>query len=64
VRYHLFVCHGCPVSESAPPLDQLAGRSALEQLPYDRGGGDETLLIKMRSARVEKLLPRLLDPSG
>jgi hypothetical protein len=64
VRYHLFVCHGSSLSEAAPPLDQLARWSAPEQLPDDRGGGDEALLIKMRPARVEKLLPRLLDPSG
>jgi hypothetical protein len=64
VIYHLFVCHRSAGSEAAPPLDELAGRGALEQLPEDRGRGYETLLIDMRPTRVEQLLPRLVDPSG
>jgi Mrp family chromosome partitioning ATPase len=63
VIYHLFVCHRSAGSEAAPALDELAGRSALEQLSEDPGSGYETLLIDMGPARVEEILPRLLDPS-
>ena len=64
MTYHLFVCHRLSRGEAASALDELPGRSVLEQLSEKRGGGCHALLIDMGPGRLEELLPRLLGPSG